>query len=90
MRIGTSKMARQDAISSSLAFNQQRQAAGKRLASGWQVAGKWLASGWQVAQLRGVSMTSRTFFARLSGVKGFWMKAWVASATPCSSTVSLV
>ena len=42
MRIGTSKMARQDAISSSLAFNQQRQAAGKRLASGWQVAGKWL------------------------------------------------
>ena len=31
MRIGTSKMARQDAVSSSLAFNQQ-----------WQVTGKWL------------------------------------------------
>jgi hypothetical protein len=34
MRIGTSKMARQDAVSSSLAFNQQRQLAGNWLASG--------------------------------------------------------
>ena len=42
------------------------------------------------AHLAGALNTSRTFRARPSGVNGFWMKASVASTTPCNRTASSV